>query len=135
MNRRQVEEQEAREHRNAVYDIKVNKATLDQVEAKAKANERQWQHDRRMELSDKASAQFHQETKDDYEKRKTVVEAGRETARINAEDQQVWENDKMAKKRAQESLESQINLSHNEAKKKLEHEHNMETFKNQVTKD
>ena len=55
----------------------------------------------------------------DQEKRQNVIETQREMARIEAEDQRIREEEKTAKAKAKESLESQIGRHQNEAARKL----------------
>ena len=56
----------------------------------------------------------------------------RETARIQAEDERVAQNLLLAKQRARESLESQIDLSQKEAEKAVIKERKIELYKDQV---
>ena len=57
---------------------------------------------------------------------------GRENARIKSEDEQVAKNLQIAKDRARESLESQIDLKEQDIAKEKSKEKRVESYKNQV---
>ena len=57
---------------------------------------------------------------------------GRENARIKSEDEQVAKNLQIAKDRARESLESQIDLKEQDTAQEKSKEKRVESYKNQV---
>ena len=92
----------------------------------------QRQRDRQMELSNRAHVQFQEESIETREKGKYGVEASREMARIQSEDEKAIENDRIDKKRARESLESQIARQQSEAKQNQIKDHRADAYKDQV---
>lgn len=131
-NHRQKSQEKLRDDFNTHHDNQVNQDCLEAEAARNKLAERQIGFEKEAEKEARLENNFHNEMMNVKEKRQNVNIHGRETARIEAEDERLALAANFAQKKAKEGLESQILLSQNEAATLVANKKRFETHRNQV---
>ncbi len=133
LKRRENEAFNLSDHSNAVQDNQVNQETLEQESLKMRNLELQRQRDRQMELSNRDHVRFQEQLLDNQDKDEANISAGREKARIEAEDQYNKEREAKAKAWSKESLESQVALNQKAARESRSFQMRTDAFKDFVS--
>ena len=81
----------------------------------------------------RAHVQFQDRMLDEREKRQTVIEASRETKRIQEEDERLQAEDRYRKDKARESLEAQMDKAQTVAKRTYVNDQRASAFKDNVS--